>query len=60
MKSWKTSLGGILAALGFAMTESPDETIKAIGKVLEALGLLIVGFGAKDFNVSGKGGQNGK
>jgi len=55
MKNWKTSLGGILAAAGLAMIESPDETIKVIGKFVEAAGLFLIGFGAKDHNITGNG-----
>ncbi len=53
MKSWKTSLGGILAAVGMALIQSDDSVIKAIGVIIGALGTLLLGFAAKDSNVTG-------
>lgn len=53
MKNWKTTLGGILAAAGVSMQASNDSTIKIIGGVVAALGLLFMGGSAKDKNVTG-------
>lgn len=53
MTNWKTSLGGVLAALGAALSQNGDTTIKSIGGVLAALGALLMGLAAKDFNVTG-------
>lgn len=48
MKSWKTTLGGIIAAIGAAMLASDDHQLKLIGGVVAAVGALITGFTARD------------
>lgn len=53
MKSWKTTLGGLLAASGIALQTSDNATIKTIGVVLGVVGTLLLGGGAKDNNVTG-------
>ena len=53
MKSWLTSLGGILVAIGTPLAAANDPNIKLIGVVIGAIGALILGIGAKDFNVTG-------
>lgn len=53
MKNWKTTLGGILSAAGVSMQASNDNTVKIIGGVIAAVGLLLLGGGAKDRNVTG-------
>lgn len=52
MKSWKTSLGGILSAIGLGLTQSGDETLKLIGGVLASIGVLLTGLAARDNNVT--------
>ena len=46
--SWKTSLGGILAAIGLSMTAMTDPTIKLIGTILAAVGAFLTGQSARD------------
>lgn len=53
MVSWKTSLGGIILALGGVFTQQTDHTIQLIGGVLSAVGALLLGLAAKDHNVTG-------
>ena len=53
MKSWKTTVSGIIAAVGGAFQLSSDVTLQTIGKVLLALGALFFGAFAKDNNVTG-------
>ena len=53
MKSWKTTVGGILAAAGAAMQASDNATVKLIGAIAGAIGLAFVGVSAKDNNVTG-------
>lgn len=55
MKNWKTSLGGILIAVGASLQSSEDTTMKAVGTVLIGVGGLIVGLFGKDNNVTGAG-----
>jgi len=52
MKSWKTTLGGCLAALGVYFTNQPGWQ-GILGQVLSAVGLLLIGGSAKDSNVTG-------
>lgn len=54
MKNWKTTVGGLLLAIGTPLSQSSDETLKYIGTIMTALGALILGLAAKDFNVTGK------
>lgn len=52
MKSWKTTLGGCIAALGvYFQNQTGWQTI--LGQVLSAVGLLLIGASAKDNNVTG-------
>ncbi len=53
MKNWKTTLGGTLAAIGTAMQASDNGNVKLAGAVIGAIGLAILGWGAKDNNVTG-------
>lgn len=53
MKNWKTTVGGIVAAAGAAMQASEDGTVKLIGAILAAVGLVLLGATAKDKNVTG-------
>ena len=53
MVSWKTSLGGIILALGGVLTQQSDHTLQLIGGVLSAVGALLMGLAAKDHNVTG-------
>ena len=53
MKNWKTTVGGALAALGTLLSGSDNPTHKTIGQIVGGVGLLILGLGAKDKNVTG-------
>ena len=53
MFSWKTSLGGLLVAIGTPLSQATDETMKYIGIIVMSLGALILGLAAKDHNVTG-------
>lgn len=53
MKSWKTTVSGIIAAIGAAFQVSDNPTLQLIGKVLLAIGVLFFGVSAKDNNVTG-------
>lgn len=48
MKHWKTTLGGILAALGPMLTASGNDKLHAAGVLVGALGVLILGGTAAD------------
>lgn len=53
-RSWKTTMGGILAAIGQALqtTDSLGVWGRPTGQMLTILGLAILGLGARDNNVS--------
>lgn len=51
MKNWKTTIGGLLMTIGLALS-STDE-LKNYGLVLQGVGGLLLGFAAKDNNVTG-------
>ena len=50
--SWKTSVAGIITALGAALQQSTEPLIHSIGQFLLALGPLLLGLSARDHNVS--------
>jgi hypothetical protein len=52
MKSWKTTLAGILVALGTSLTQSSDKTLQTIGAILTPVGSLLLGLSARDNNVT--------
>lgn len=57
MKSWKTTIGGILALLGASLQVIPDGApgahyVKPYSAFLAALGAGIIGLAARDHNVS--------
>jgi hypothetical protein len=52
MENWKTSLGGILLAIGTAGIAAPiPEEYRWILGVISAIGAALLGMTAKDFNV---------
>ena len=53
MKSWKTSLSGLLTAIGAALAQSDDHTVRIIGQILLIIGPLLMGLSAKDHDVHG-------
>jgi hypothetical protein len=52
MTSWKTTLGGIVSALGLALSQLEDPIYKSIGVILNGIGLLLLGIAARDNKVS--------
>jgi hypothetical protein len=52
MKSWKTSVGGILLSIGALLAGFGSEDLKAVGAALVALGGLLTGVSARDNGVS--------
>ncbi len=51
MENWKTTLGGILLAIGTAALGAPlPESYKWIPGVVSAIGGTLLGLTAKDFN----------
>ena len=48
MKSWKTTLGGVLAALGAYLTNSQTGVLNLVGQIMQAVGLFFLGFSAQD------------
>lgn len=53
MKNWMTTASGLLAAIGAALAQMDDPTIKAVGAILAAVGTILLGASAKQFNVTG-------
>tara|TARA_R110000868_G_C10808691_1_gene757681 strand:- start:142 stop:357 length:216 start_codon:yes stop_codon:yes gene_type:complete len=52
VKSWKTTLGGILLAIGgWASTQSDPWWLYKAGGLLNVVGALILGMAARDNNV---------
>ena len=51
--SWKTTLCGLITALGVGCLQSTDPTLQLIGKILAVLGPILFGVVAKDFDVHG-------
>jgi hypothetical protein len=52
MKSWKTSLGGALASLGYWASLQPDPWwLHRVGEPLTIIGLAFIGVYARDNNV---------
>jgi hypothetical protein len=58
MKNWKTTLFGIIGALGVSLLASNDSTLHTIGVIIAALGVLGNGAMAKDKNVTGGNTDN--
>lgn len=52
MKSWKTTIGGILGAIGFALKHAPDPRVAAWSDFAAGLGFAILGMAARDNGVS--------
>lgn len=50
MKSWKTTLGGVLAIIGLALRKHP--LTLPYSDMLEAIGIGLLGLSARDNNVT--------
>ena len=48
MKNWKTTLGGIVTAVGLFLVTMPNPTLHLIGQVLAPIGAALVGIAATD------------
>jgi hypothetical protein len=48
MKNWKTTLGGILAAVGGYLVNSEAGVLHVVGQILAFLGTLFMGYAASD------------
>ena len=48
MKNWKTTAGGLAAALGLLLITSPNPTTQLVGKLLAAVGAAFTGYAASD------------
>lgn len=53
MKNWKTTLGGILVAVGLFLTEQTNPVLKLAGQIIAPVGAFLLGSSAKDNNVTG-------
>jgi hypothetical protein len=51
MKNWKTTVGGLITAIGLYMMTIPE--VKDLGGVVAAIGAVFTGSMAKDSNVTG-------
>jgi hypothetical protein len=51
--NWKTTLAGIITAIGVGFSQATDPTLQFIGKILLLVGPLLLGAMAKDHNVTG-------
>ena len=51
--SWKTTVCGLVSAVGYGLTQSEDPRFHAIGQILVAIGLACTGLFAKDNSVEG-------
>jgi hypothetical protein len=53
MANWKTTVAGIVTAIGVGFSQSSDPTLQTIGKILIVVGPVIFGYVAKDGDVTG-------
>jgi hypothetical protein len=54
MKNWKTTVCGILAAVGVYLVNSEVGILNVVGQVLSVVGVALGGTLAKDHDVTGK------
>ena len=63
MKSWKTTVGGVLAAIGAALPAIGQHLmgvdLNEVGAVLGTLGLAFMGIASRDYNVTSEGKPTG-
>lgn len=50
--NWMPTLGGILAAIGTCLKGNDDPLVNTIGEICSAVGLLLLGGSARQFNVT--------
>lgn len=58
MVNWKTTLGGVLTAVGLYLVGETNPILHLIGQILGPLGAFLIGAMAKDKNVTGGPVQN--
>jgi hypothetical protein len=46
--SWKTTIGGLLAAVGTFLVNSQTGVLNLVGQIAQAVGLFFLGFSAQD------------
>lgn len=46
--NWKTTIGGILAAIGSYLVNSQTGTLNLVGQIAQVVGIFLVGAMAKD------------
>jgi hypothetical protein len=49
MKNWKTTLGGVLAAVGTYLMNSQTGVLNVVGQIMNIVGMLLLGGAAVDF-----------
>lgn len=52
MKSWKTTLAGVIGAIGTFLLTQQDHTLQVIGQVLAGVGTFLLGLFARDNKVT--------
>ena len=48
MKDWKTTLSGLIGAIGAYFAASENPTLKMIGQILTAVGIGLLGYHSTD------------
>lgn len=48
--SWKTTIGGLLAAIGSFLVNSQTGILNLVGQIAQAIGLFFLGASAQDTN----------
>jgi len=54
IKSWKTSVGGVLGAIGTPLAAAGEGWVKTLGIMLASAAVLLIGHAARDKKVSSK------
>lgn len=54
MKNWKTTVGGILAAIGSYLVNSQVGVLNVVGQIMQVVGIFLVGVTAQDAPVAKK------
>jgi hypothetical protein len=47
-QSWKTTIGGLLAAAGTFLVNTQIGVLNLVGQIIQAVGLFFLGFSAQD------------
>jgi len=48
MKNWKTTVGGILAAVGSYLVNSQEDVLNVVGQIMQVIGVFLIGATAQD------------